>query len=154
LLACATVWRNVIVFLHNISIYVAICIYAGVSVSWATLLALPGLILVCVNGIWIGLLLGAVCARYRDVQQLVSSLLQISLFLTPIFWSVDQLKGRASILAELNPLYHIISVVRDPLMGHAPQSFTWLVVGLISGVGWTFTIIVMAKLRHRIVYWV
>jgi ABC-type polysaccharide/polyol phosphate export permease len=154
LLACATVWRNLIVFFHNISIYVAICIYAGISFTWATLLALPGLILMCVNGIWIALLLGIICARYRDVQQLVTSLLQISLFITPIFWSVDQLKGRASILAELNPLYHIISIVRDPLIGQAPQLFNWLVVGLIAVAGWTFTIIVMGKLRHRIVYWV
>ena len=46
------------------------------------------------NAIWITVLLGALCARYRDIQQLVSTLLQISMFLTPIFWSPDQLTGR------------------------------------------------------------
>ena len=91
LLACAIVWRNVIVFFHNLSVYVLICIYAGVNVTWATLLAVPGLFLLCLNGLWMAVLLGAVCARYRDVQQLVGNILQISLFLTPIFWSADQL---------------------------------------------------------------
>ena len=129
LLACATVWRNVIIFFHNLSVYVLICIYAGVTVTWATLLAVPGLFLLCLNGLWIAVLLGALCARYRDVQQLVGNILQISLFLTPIFWSADQLTGRAAMLADYNPLYHLIAIVRDPLMGKAPDTLHWVVVG-------------------------
>jgi ABC-type polysaccharide/polyol phosphate export permease len=153
LLACAIVWRNVLVFLHNLSIYAVICLYAGVSISWAMLLAVPGLFLLCLNGLWISILLGAVCARYRDMQQLVNSLLQISMFITPILWSADQLKGRASALATYNPLYHLIAVVRDPMMGKIPGSLDWVVVVLITIFGWTLTLYVMSKFRHRIVYW-
>jgi ABC-type polysaccharide/polyol phosphate export permease len=153
LLACATVWRNVIIFFHNLTVYVLVCIYAGVSITWGTLLIIPGLFLLCFNGLWIALLLGMLCARYRDVQQLVGNLLQISLFLTPIFWSADQLSGRASMLADLNPLYHLITIVRDPLIGKTPDAIHWIVVGAIALVGWTFTIQVMSKFRHRIVYW-
>lgn len=153
LLACATVWRNVIVFMHNLSVYVLICIYAGVTITWATLLAFPGLLLLCLNGLWIALLLGAICARYRDVAQVVGSLLQISLFLTPIFWSSDQLTGRAAMLAEYNPLYHLIAVVRDPLMGKAPDMLHWIVVAVGTLLGWILTIHVLGKFRHRIVYW-
>jgi ABC-type polysaccharide/polyol phosphate export permease len=153
LLACATVWRNVIVFLHNIGIYVLICLYAGVSISWAMLLAVPGLLMLCLNGLWIALLLGAVCARYRDIQQVVGSLLQISMFLTPILWSVDQLKGRGSTLIAFNPLYHLIAIVRDPMMGKIPGGLDWFVVGLITIFGWALTVYVMSKFRHRIVYW-
>ena len=153
LLACATVWRNVIVFVHNLSVYVLICIYAGVNVTWATLLAVPGLFLLCLNGLWMAVLLGAVCARYRDVQQLVGNILQISLFLTPIFWSADQLTGRAAMLADYNPLYHLIAVVRDPLMGKAPDALHWVVVAVGTLLGWALTIHLMGKFRHRIVYW-
>jgi ABC-type polysaccharide/polyol phosphate export permease len=153
LLACATVWRNVIVFFHNISVYAVVCLYAGVSITWAMLLAVPGLLMLCLNGLWISLLLGAVCARYRDIQQLVSSLLQISMFLTPILWSADQLKGRASTLAVYNPLYHLIAIVRDPMMGKIPTSLDWFVVVLITIFGWALTVYVMSKFRHRIVYW-
>jgi ABC-type polysaccharide/polyol phosphate export permease len=153
LLACATVWRNVIVFFHNLSVYVLICIYAGVSVTWATLLSLPALLLLCLNGLWIAILLGTVCARYRDVQQLVANLLQISLFLTPVFWSADQLTGHASMVADYNPLYHLIAIVRDPMMGKAPKTLDWVVVAGLTLLGWTVTIHVMGKFRHRIVYW-
>jgi ABC-type polysaccharide/polyol phosphate export permease len=153
LLGCAIVWRNLIVFFHNLVIYVFVCIYAGLSVSWAMLLVVPGLAILTLNGLWIAVLLGALCARFRDIQQLVGSLLQISLFLTPIFWSVDQLKGKASVLAEFNPLYHLIAIVRDPLLGNMPDPLHWIVAVIVAILGWALTIQVMSKLRHRIVYW-
>jgi len=154
LLACATVWRNVIVFFHNLIIYALVCIYGGVSITWATLLFIPGFILFCANAIWIVGLLGAVCTRYRDIQQLVVSLLQISMFLTPILWTPDQLKGRVALLADLNPLYHLIAIVRDPMLGVAPAPMQWIVVLAITVAGWTLLIQVMTKFRHRIVYWI
>jgi ABC-type polysaccharide/polyol phosphate export permease len=153
LLACTTVWRNVIVFFHNIIIYVVVCIYSGTSITWATLLFIPGFVLFCANAIWIVALLGAVCTRYRDIQQLVGTLLQISMFLTPILWTPDQLKGRMVLLANLNPLYHLIAIVRDPLLGKAPDPLQWIVALAIAIVGWTLLIRIMAKLRHRFVYW-
>jgi ABC-type polysaccharide/polyol phosphate export permease len=153
LLACATVWRNVIVFLHNMIIYMLVCIYAGVAVNWATLLVIPGFALLCLNMTWIATLLGAACARFRDLMQLVNNLLQVSLFLTPVFWSPAQLSGRLSVLVNFNPLYHLLSLVREPLLGHAPEPLHWIVVLLITIAGWVLTIQVMARLRHRIVYW-
>ena len=153
LLACATVWRNVLVFLHNIGIYAVVCLYSGISITSAMLLAIPGLLLLCLNGLWISVLLGAICARYRDMQQLVNSLLQISMFITPILWSADQLKGRAAALAIYNPLSHLIAIVRDPMLGKAPSLLDWSVVGLITMFGWALTVYVMSKFRHRIVYW-
>jgi ABC-type polysaccharide/polyol phosphate export permease len=154
LLACSTVWRNVIVFFHNISVYILVCIYAGIAFTPATLLVVPGFALLCLNAVWISILLGAVCARYRDTLPLVGTLLQISLFLTPIFWSPDQLSGRMVVLSEYNPLYHLIVIVREPLLGRAPEPLHWLVVIAMTLLGWAFTVQMLSKFRHRIVYWI
>jgi ABC-type polysaccharide/polyol phosphate export permease len=153
LLACANVWRNAVLFFHNLTIYVLVCIYAGLGIKWPMLLVIPGFLLFSLNAVWISIFLGAMCARYRDVQQLVGTLLQISLFLTPIFWSPDQLTGRTAVLAQLNPMYHLVAVIREPLLGKAPELSHWLVVGLITVVGWTLTIQMLTKIRQRIVYW-
>lgn len=153
LIACAQVWRNVIVFLHNLIIYLGVCVYAGVPVTWATLMVVPGFLLLCLNGAWIAVVLGTVCARYRDLLQFVTSMLQILVFLTPIFWSPDQLSGRAVLLAEYNPLYHLIAVVRDPMLGRSPEPVHWIAVIVITLAGWALTLRLMSKVRHRIVYW-
>jgi ABC-type polysaccharide/polyol phosphate export permease len=153
LLGSAVVWRNAIVFFHNLIIYVLVSIYAGISVNWASLLVIPGFALLCLNAVWIVVVLGTICARYRDFQQLVANILQVSLFLTPIFWSPDQLSGHTAFFAQFNPLYHLIAIVREPLLGQAPTLMNWLVVGLITMVGWMVTLQILTKLRHRIVYW-
>ncbi len=154
LLACANVWRNVVYLFHNLSIYVLICFYGGVGVTWATPLVIPGFALFFLNAIWITMLLGALCARYRDIQQLVSTLMQIALFLTPIFWSPDQLTGRTMILAKLNPVYHLIEIVREPLLGKVPGQSHWLFVILLTIVGWILTLQMLTRFRSRIVYWI
>ena len=154
LLACANVWRNVVLYFHNLSIFVLVVLYAGVSINAATLLIIPGFVLFCLNAIWITMLLGALCARFRDIQQLVGTMLQIALFLTPIFWSPDQLSGRTALLAELNPLYHLIAVIREPLLGQAPEPLHWLFVIVMTIAGWSLTILMLTKFRQRIVYWI
>lgn len=154
LLACAGVWRNVVVFFHNLSIYVLVCLYGGVGVTWATLLVIPGFGLLCLNLLWITMLLGLVCARYRDIQHLVVTMLQITLFLTPIFWSPNQLTGTTAILARLNPLYHLIAIVREPLLGEMPALSHWLFVIGFAVLGWSMTILTLTKFRQRIVYWI
>ena len=153
LISCAIVWRNVIVFFHNIIILVLVGIYCGTPISWATLLVIPGFLLLCLNLVWIAELLAAICARYRDIQQLVTNLLQISLFLTPIFWTPDQLKGRMAILVEFNPIYHLIAIVREPLLGKTPALEHWGVALVITVLGWATVAQVMRKFRHRIAYW-
>ena len=98
--------------------------------------------------------LATLCARFRDIQQMVVTLLQISLFLTPIFWSPDQLTGRTAMLAQLNP------TVSSRLRSFAIRCWarrrscrTGCVVILITVVGWALTIQMLTKFRQRIVYW-
>jgi ABC-type polysaccharide/polyol phosphate export permease len=152
-LACSVVWRNLIVFGHNLLIYALVFVYAGLPLAWSMLLIIPGILLLSLNGLWIALLLGLICARYRDIQQLIQSLLQIAMFLTPIFWTPAQLQGRFVILADYNLLYHYIQLVREPLMGQVPALWSWIVVCAATLVGWTLTILLHGRFRRRIAYW-
>ena len=64
ILVCSVVWRNVLVFFHNLFIYVLVGLYAGINVTWATLLVIPGLFFVISSGLWVVILLGLACSRY------------------------------------------------------------------------------------------
>ena len=61
--------------------------------GWTGLLALPGLVLLCLNGIWVGLLLGIISARFRDVPPIVASVVRILFFVTPIIWMPELMPG-------------------------------------------------------------
>jgi ABC-type polysaccharide/polyol phosphate export permease len=155
ILAYALVWRNVIMFFHNLVVYVVIVgALKPEAIGFTALLAIPGVILVAVNGVWIALLCGMFCLRYRDVTQIVSSIIQISMLITPIFWPPDSLVGsRRLIFVETNPLYHMVDLVRGPLLGNVPGVTSYVVILLITVGGWALTYRVFSHFRKRIAYW-
>ncbi|HEY5505850.1 MAG TPA: ABC transporter permease, partial [Sedimentisphaerales bacterium] len=94
-------WSKLIIFAHNLVIYFGIIIYFGIWPGLIGLLAIPGLMLVTINGALLSLLIGMVSARFRDIPQLIASFVQIVFFVTPIMWKPELLQHRAYI-ATLN----------------------------------------------------
>jgi ABC-type polysaccharide/polyol phosphate export permease len=154
-MAYALVWRNFIVFAHNLLVFVVISLlFAPHLITPATLLVLPGLMLVLVNSVWVSLVLGMLCLRFRDVQQLISSLVQISMFVTPIFWPPENLQGAARIVfVDFNPLYHLIDIVRSPLLGRVPAAESYSAMSVLTVAGWWLTYLLFSYFRKRIAYW-
>lgn len=151
--ACRVVWRNFIVFLHNVVIIFVVGAIFDVWPSPASLgYLILGLALIMVNGVWLALLLGLVSARFRDIPPIVSSLLQLVFFLTPIIWHPSLLPGRRRIV-EFNPFYHFVEMVRGPLLNQVPAENTWLTVVAITVIGWAMTFAILLRGRRRIAYW-
>ena len=147
------VWRNLIIFAHNIIIFFVVAVIFRVWPGWAGLLSLPGLVLLSLNGVWIGLLLGLISARFRDVPQIVASVVQVAFFLTPIIWKPEQLPDRPAVV-DFNPFHHLMEVVRKPLLGETPAPISWIVVvGLLIG-GGAVTFAFYRRFRGRVAYWV
>jgi len=155
ILAFALVWRNFIVFGHNVWVFLILAlIFSKLPVTPVVLLFIPGMILMLLNGLWISILLGLLSARFRDVQQLIASIVQIAMFITPIFWPPDNLKGiRHLVFVDLHPLYHMIEVMRAPLLGKVPQMESYIGSIIILIVGSTVTYHLYKRFRRRIPYW-
>jgi len=153
MLAWSMVWRNLILFAHNLVIFALVALYAGIPVTLASLLVVPGVLLASLNGVWVATILGVVCARYRDVQQLVVSVMQIVMFATPIFFVREQLGPRFDHFVDYNVLYHSVELVRGPLLGRAPAMLSWGVTLLVLVGGWSFTLWFYGRFRRRVPYW-
>jgi ABC-type polysaccharide/polyol phosphate export permease len=155
ILAYALVWRNFIVFLHNFIVYVLVALPLKPDlIGWAVLLAVPGILLVLINGVWLALLIGMLCLRFRDVQPLVTTALQISMLITPLFWPPESLSGSGrAIFVDFNPIYHLLEVVRAPLLGNVPSLTSYGAIILMATAGWSLTYAVFERFRSRITYW-
>jgi len=116
-------------------------------------LIIPGVLIVAVNGAWIVMLLGMVSARFRDIPPLIGNLVQVMLFITPIFWEPSQLGAKARYFVTPNYLYHLVDILRSPLLGDRPTllSYATTVVGAI--LGWAITLMIYARFRRRIAFW-
>jgi homopolymeric O-antigen transport system permease protein len=147
------IWRNILIFFHNIWIQVILILVFRVDVGFAVLLAFAGLFLLIVNSTWVALILGVLSARFRDVPPIVASLMQVAFFLTPIFWKPEHLPNREAFV-ELNPFYYFIEVVRMPLLGQIPPARMWWVVLGVTCVCGVVSLLFFARYRKRIAYWV
>ena len=152
LYAYRMVWRSLLVFAHMAVLVPAVAAMYRVWPGWEGLLALPGLALVCANGVWMALAFGAITARYRDVPPMVESVMRVAFLATPIVWAPALLEGRAW-LVNFNPFHHLLEVVRGPLLGEQPALASWLAVGVITVLGWSATLALFARCRARIAYW-
>jgi homopolymeric O-antigen transport system permease protein len=147
------IWRNFIVFFHTIIIFLPIAVFFKLSPSLTTmLLALPGLCLIVLNVFWVGIVLAIVSTRYRDIQPIVVTTIQLAMFATPIMWQADSL-GEATIVAEVNPIYHLIELVRAPMLGTPPELLSWLVAGALAAAGWLSAACLLVAKARRIVFW-
>jgi ABC-type polysaccharide/polyol phosphate export permease len=148
--------RNLIVFAHNLTIFVLVALIFSTKVSAYTLLLPVGLALAAVNYLWISLLLAVVCARFRDVIQLVTNVTTILFFVTPVFWQPSQLDaapGARYLLADANFAYHLVEVIRAPLLGQAPDPLSFPFLGAAAVVGFVLTSLVVRPFYNRIAYW-
>jgi ABC-type polysaccharide/polyol phosphate export permease len=149
----ALVTRNLIILAHNAAIILLVFLFYPPPLTPVLLLFPAGLLLIAINGLWVSLSLGILCTRFRDIPQIVASVLQITMFLTPVMWKADMV-GRHTWIVDWNPMNHFLELVRAPLYGVMPSSTTWLAVAAITVIGWTMTLIVFARYRTRIPYWV
>lgn len=147
-------WRNILVLLHNILILPFLFILLGKNISTSILLFFPGFVLILIGLSFVSFFFAILCARYGDLSQLISTILQIFFYVTPIIWMPNLLTGRVSnSILELNPFYHILEIIRKPILGEEAELNSWLIVGLISLIGWLITFWLYNRVKNQIVYW-
>ena len=146
--------RNGMILAHDLLILPIVFSWYGIAPEWRTLWVIPGIALLSLSLLSTGLILGILCTRYRDMPQMVASLLRVSFYMTPIMWLPDLLgTGRRALLMWLNPFYHYLEIVRGPLLGTTPSLTSWLVAGTITVSSCVVAVVLFNSKRKRIVFW-
>lgn len=146
------IWRNIIILGHTAAIIVAVFAFYRIVPTPVALLAIPGLIIFILNVWWLTLLLAIVATRYRDIPVILQSIMPILFWSAPIVYAPEQL-GDFAWIPQLNPVTHMIEVVRSPLMNELPNLRSWEILGALTVGGWAATFAFFARFHHRIAYW-
>jgi lipopolysaccharide transport system permease protein len=121
----------------------------GVSASYVVLPLVIAIQFVLVLGF--AAALAPLNVLFRDIGHLVGIVLLLGFFLTPVFYSLDQVPDRYSTLYQLNPMAQIIEAERDILIRNA---FPPLVPLALTAVGALAVLVagaaVFARLRHSV----
>ncbi len=146
------IYRNGLVLAHNIMIVPIVFVVFGIGINANIFWLIPGLLFVVLNCFWIAYFIAIVCARYRDVPQIVASAMQIMFFVTPVMFRPSQL-GSHSYILLINPLASFLEVIRDPILGQAPSPASLAICVGLFVLGSPLTLAFVGRYGWRIVYW-
>lgn len=154
------VWKQFLFMCHNLVIWLALLAIFRIPVGWNVLLAIPAMFLLVINGIWVSMFFGIIATRFRDVAPLLDSLVQLAFYMTPIVWTTTTLKEQGGAvaerakIAEINPLYHYLEIVRGPMIHEPVEMYSWWIVLGFTVCGLIAALLVMRQWRFRVSYWV
>lgn len=150
---CLMTWRTLIVFLHNAVIIVAVLFWFGVvpdaSAWWAVPLGVGATLL---TGAALSMAIGLASARFRDLPQVIASIMQVLFFVTPVMYRGDMLKSHQWVV-QANPFHHYLDLIRRPLSGHPASLEQVGIVLAITGACLVLSMLFFARYRSRLNYW-
>jgi len=119
---------------------------------WA-LLSFP---LVVLNALWIGFAMALLGARFPDVSQLMGSVFIFAFLLTPIIWYAewappDSIRG---MLMRFNPLFHMIEVVRAPILGEPLEMLSLHYLAVMTVLGWGLAAFLYRRYARFVPIWI
>ena len=145
--------RNLMVLAHNIVVIVVVDLVLWNWPGPVAVYAIPGFALWLIDSLALTMLLGAVCARFRDVPPIAASVMQMAFFITPVIWR-PHLIGDKEWMLPFNPFYTMLEIVRGPLLGTVPDAVVYFSAFLTSMLLCAVTWVFFARVRGRIAFWV
>lgn len=147
------VWRNLITASYSGLAVTAIFVLLRADLTWYALMAIPGLILLIFNAIWVSFFLSILATRHRDVFHLVKTFMGLMFFVTPILWIPKTMGYRFELFALWNPFAHVIAIIRDPLVYGTSDWISWAVCIGFALIGGSISFALFARYRNRIIFW-
>ena len=148
-----SIMRGLIKFAYQAPVVLFIVFYSNWTIPVQAWWAILTFLVILFNTVWVYIVLGIICSRFRDAAHLVQSVMAVMFFLTPILYFPKQVGPRAYLL-NWNPLTHYIAIVRDPIIYGTHPTHSWIVVIAMTVIGWIVAIILLQLFRKRVVFWV
>lgn len=140
----------------------AVFVVAGVLV-WSDLMHVANLLsllvtfpVLVINVMWVSVCVSLLGARFRDAQELISTALMAGFLLTPIIWDVSRYPADTTrgFITRLNPAFHLLEVVRAPVLGRLPEQASMIFVVTMAIFGWLLAAWMYRRYARFVPLWV
>lgn len=150
------IWRRSIgyalIFCHQLITLFGAMALLGVAPSWNMLWAIPATLIIMIGGTGVGLTLAVFGARYRDLQPAMAVVTSVLFLFSPVMWRAEQLQVNEWAV-HFNPMYYCVKLIRDPLLGQAPDPVMWFWTTLGCVAVFFMGFAVFLACRHRLYHW-
>ena len=127
----STVLAKIVDFLFATSILIIYMIAYHMPVNLNILWVIPIFLIQQIFTIGLSLFFAAANLLYRDIQYLLSMILLLWMYITPVIYSADMIPAKYKIIFQLNPMAVIINAYRQVILGGGAPKYSSLGIGLI-----------------------
>jgi teichoic acid transport system permease protein len=121
-------------FLPSMIVYVIFHLLTHQKVSWNQLLAIPALLLIFIFCIGVASFMAMMQVYFRDLRQFLPYINRVLLYITPVLYYADAVKGSLKIFVYINPLFAMFGAWGEALVkGEIAPMSTWLIA-----IAWSF----------------
>ena len=145
--------RNFIIFLHNLVILVLVLWYFDLLININLLAFVIGILIISLNGVFVATYLGILATRFRDIPLVITNIMQVMFFVTPVLWKPEQISESAAFIVEYNPVAIFLIFARSPLLGVEVSDYYTHAALLITLANLIICLLAFIKFRKNIVFW-
>lgn len=147
--------KAIITFAHSVIVLPLVLVVFPQGLGLSVLLFVPGLVIAIVALSAIGTVLATLATRFRDVPQILSAVMMILFYVTPVIWPFELLpEGVARNLVLVNPFTSLIQIMRLPLLNQVPSQENWLIAITTAVIAVAIAIFTYLRFDKRIAFWV
>ena len=147
--------QTLINFGLTLMVFFVFCILDGITFTWKFVLLLYPILMLLLFNIGVGLILSALFVFFRDIQYLWTVFTQLLMYMSAIFYTIDNYSYTIQCAFLLNPVYLFIRYFRKIVIeATIPTVWFHLLmladVVIVLGIGcWMYK-----KYNHRFLYYV
>ncbi len=136
-------------------VFVLFCVLDGITFTWRWVLLLYPIAMLLLFNMGVGLILSALYVFFRDIQYLWRVFTQLLMYMSAIFYTIDQYSPMVQNIFLLNPVYLFIRYFRKIVIDATiPSVWFHLLMAadvvIVLGIGcWMYK-----KYNHRFLYYV
>ena len=121
-------------FVLALLVFVVLLWWYRVSLSWYSLWVILILVIQILFTYGLSLILASLNLFYRDIQYLLSFVLMLWMYLTPIIYPVEIFPSQYRWIFQLNPMAVFINAYRQAIFAHSGLNWYSLAIGLLLSV--------------------
>jgi len=136
-------------------VFFIFCIIDGITFSWCFFMLIFPILCLIIFNLGIGLILSALYVFFRDMQYLWTVFIQLLMYMSAIFYTVESFPETIQKLFLINPIYVYIKYFRLIVISNTIPSIQYHLLGIayalvVFGIG----AIIYKKCNHKFLYYV
>ena len=148
------IYKNLLMLAHNVPIIIGLIIWSHAIKLTVNIYYVPSFIATVIFLFFMSYIIATICTRFRDLIQLVASIMQASFLITPVMWNLTVIPQKYHFYVLLNPFASCLEILRNPLIGLPIEPVAYKILLAWTVISGLTALIVHKTMEKNTIFWI